>query len=379
MYSDDWKRVQAQDWSRPPTPADHVKWDEVIDLGDRIEPLGFDSIWSVEHFATPYGMVPNSLQHLAFWAGRTKTVDLGTCVIVLPWHHPVQVAHEIAMLDILLQGRNYTIGVGRGLSPKEFGPLGIPQEDARDRFVESLEIIQMGLTQERFSYDGKMFQIPETSIRPQPRHRDIWDNALGGFMTETSLEAVAKAGLGAIVVSPQSFDKVADNMRVFNRIRSENGMQPNSQPMVLLWVYCVENQEDAAVGRKYFERFERDGALHYGFSDPTAFQNVKGYEQYAAMAQPAAKGSGAGFVPGGKVDDAAHDAASNQLMGTPDKIIAQIQQMQRTTGAREIALNFNFGGMPHELCIKSMELFAREVLPAIHAIDASPLEVAATS
>ncbi|WP_330231468.1 LLM class flavin-dependent oxidoreductase [Nocardia sp. NBC_00508] len=364
MYSEDWRRVQAGDWSQPPSPPDYVKWDEVLDLGDRIEPLGFDSIWSVEHFATPYGMVPNSLQHLAFWAGRTERVDLGTSVIVLPWHHPVQVAHEIAFLDILLQGRNYTIGVGRGLSPKEFGPLGIPQEQARQRFVESLDVIRLGLTQERFSYDGEIFKIPETSIRPQPRHGDLWSNALGGFMTETSLEAVAKAGLGAIVVSPQSFDKVAQNMMLFNQIRQQNGLSPDSQPMVLLWAYCVERPEEAAIARKYFARFERDGALHYGFADPTAFENISGYEQYAEMMKQPDSGS-TGFVPGGGAEVAEHNAADNQLIGTPDEIIEKVEYMQRTTGAREIAVNFNFGGMPHDLCVKSMQLFAAEVLPAI--------------
>ncbi len=131
--SADWERVNAADWSRPPVVPDHVVMDEALAIGDMVEPLGFDSLWSSEHFATPYGMTPNALQFLAYWAGRTERVDLGSLVVVLPWWHPVKVAHEIAMLDILLRGRNYTLGVGRGLSPKEFGPLGVPQEEARQR------------------------------------------------------------------------------------------------------------------------------------------------------------------------------------------------------------------------------------------------------
>ena len=66
---------------------------------------------------------------------------------------------------------------------KEFGPLGIPQEQARQRFVESLDIIRLGLSQERFSYDGEIFTVPETSIRPRPRQDDLRSRALGGFMT----------------------------------------------------------------------------------------------------------------------------------------------------------------------------------------------------
>lgn len=141
MNSADWDRVLAEDWSRPPVVLDEVIVDATLELGDLVEPLGFDSIWCTEHFGTPYGMTPNALQflaywagRLAYWAGRTERVDLGTMVIVLPWWHPVRVAHQIAMLDLLLKGRQVTIGVGRGLSPKEFGLLGIPQDEALQRF-----------------------------------------------------------------------------------------------------------------------------------------------------------------------------------------------------------------------------------------------------
>lgn len=372
MHSADWERVQAEDWSRSPNPPDYKLWDQTIDLGDRVEPLGFDSIWSVEHFATPYGMVPNALQHLAFWAGRTKSIDMGTSVVVLPWHHPVQVAHEIAMLDILLQGRNYTIGVGRGLSPKEFGPLGIPQEQARQRFVEALDIIKLGLSSERFSYDGEIFQVPETSIRPQPRHKDLWSRAVGGFVTQASLEAVAKAGLGPIVVSPQSFEKVGQNMALFNTYRQEVGLSPDAQPLMLLWAYCVENESEAEDGRRYFTKHAQEGALHYGFADAAkTFGNTPGYEQYAKMPQSSSK---AEFVPGGELADEEHSATASQLIGTPAQIIEMVEHLQRSTGAREIQVMFDFGGMPHDVAVKSMELFSREVLPAIHELPTPPLD-----
>src|SRR5579871_4983703 len=100
MNSPDWERVNAKQWDRPAATPDHVIWDRSLEIAEMIEPLGFDSIWASEHFSTPYGMSPNSLQLLAFMAGRTKRVDFGTLVIVLPWWHPVKVTHEIAMLDV---------------------------------------------------------------------------------------------------------------------------------------------------------------------------------------------------------------------------------------------------------------------------------------
>ena len=363
----DWERVLAEDWERPPSPADHQLWDEVIELGDLIEPSGFDTIWTVEHFATPYGMVPSALQHLTFWAGRTQRIAMGTCVIVLPWHHPIQVAHEIAMLDIFLQGRDYTIGVGRGLSPKEFGPLGVPQDEARQRFDEALDIIKLGLSSQRFSYDGKIFQIPETSIRPQPRHADLWDRAVGGFMTDTSLEAIARAGLGPIVISPQSFEKVGRDTAKFNAFRAEEGLAPDAQPLVLMWGYCVEKEEDAQEGYQAFAQHGADGGHHYGFADSKSYSGIKGYEQYSHILSEMGKEQ----QPGKPAPRPA------QLIGTPDQIIATVQEMQRVTGAREIAVNFNYGGLPNDKAMASLKLFAAEVLPAIHAIQAPPANTSA--
>src|SRR5439155_9780299 len=76
-----------------------------VRLGLLAEPLGFDSIWSVEHHFTGYAMVPNVVQLLTYFAGATKRVQLGTAVIVLPWHDPVRIAEEMSVLDNLSGGR----------------------------------------------------------------------------------------------------------------------------------------------------------------------------------------------------------------------------------------------------------------------------------
>jgi alkanesulfonate monooxygenase SsuD/methylene tetrahydromethanopterin reductase-like flavin-dependent oxidoreductase (luciferase family) len=359
LNTKDWDRVLANDWTHGPVTPDHIIWDETLELGSMVEPLGFDSIWSGEHFATPYGMCPNALQHLAFWAGRTEQVDVGTLVVVLPWWHPVRVVHEIAMLDILLQGRKYTIGVGRGLSPKEFGPLGVPQDEARQRFDETLDIIRLGLTQERFSYDGRIFRIPEMSVRPRPRHSDLLENAVGAFMTSTSLENIAKSGLGHIVANQQAFEKVGHNAALFNRYRVEAGLPGDNQPIVYLWAYCVEDERTADVAYRYL--MAPDAAHHYGFDDPNAFAGVKGYEHYGKLAKGMAPPTPTGGIP---------EVLQEQLIGTPDQLIEKVQSMQRKTSAKEIVVLFNYGGMPHAASKRSMELFAREVLPAIHELDA---------
>jgi alkanesulfonate monooxygenase SsuD/methylene tetrahydromethanopterin reductase-like flavin-dependent oxidoreductase (luciferase family) len=145
---------------------DEVYQDE-LSLIDLVEPLGFDSLMCVEHHFTGFAMIPNNLQLLAYIAGRTKRIQLVTDVIVLPWREPIRVAEEIATLDVLCGGRTI-FGFGRGAAPVEYDGFGVPMAKSRERFKEAAEIVLKGITQERFSYHGKHFNIPEIAIRPRP-------------------------------------------------------------------------------------------------------------------------------------------------------------------------------------------------------------------
>ncbi len=100
---------------------DHELYLEDLNLAEQFEPLGFDSIWSVEHHFTPYTMVPDVIQFLTYLCGRTKKIGLGTMVVVLPWHDPVRVAEQLSMLNIMARGRSLTLGFGRGAGRVEFG------------------------------------------------------------------------------------------------------------------------------------------------------------------------------------------------------------------------------------------------------------------
>ena len=102
-------------------------------------------------------------QLLAYYAGRTKRIQLGTSVIVLPWHDPIRVAEQIALLDILCGGR-CLFGFGRGAASVEYEGFRIPMDEARPRFIEGAEIIQRALTQESFEYPRR--------VLPDPAHRD---------------------------------------------------------------------------------------------------------------------------------------------------------------------------------------------------------------
>ena len=108
--------------------SDYQVYRNELRLADLAEPLGYESIWGVEHHFTDYTMCPDVLQFLSYMAGRTEKAKLGSMVVVLPWHDPVRVAEEFVMLDNLSDGR-VVVGVGRGLGPR--GIRGIPPRHER--------------------------------------------------------------------------------------------------------------------------------------------------------------------------------------------------------------------------------------------------------
>src|SRR6187397_907613 len=124
---------------------------EHLALGDLAEPLGFDSLFALEHHFTGYAMSPSPTQLLSYIAGRTKRIILGTAVIVLPWHDPVRVAEQIALLDILSHGR-CVFGFGRGAASVEYAGFRIPMQEARPRFAEAAQLIRKALREPEFEW-----------------------------------------------------------------------------------------------------------------------------------------------------------------------------------------------------------------------------------
>ncbi len=374
--SKDWERLQRGDYSRPPATPDWEFVQRAFALADLAEPLGFDGIWAPEHQGTPYGMTPNPIQALTYFAARTRRISLGSMVVVAPWWHPVRLAHQIAYLDIVSNGRYDTIGIGRGVSKSEFAAVGVPREESRQRFDETLDIRKLAFTQERFSYDGEIFKIPEMSLRPAPKSRDLFSRIYGSSSNRESLEILSRRGMVPLFVGNKPLEDAGKDVQLVNAIRREIGLPP-CQPKNVLFMYCTATSEAANKADEYILAAGRDVALHYGFADPSNFIGVKGYEAYAnraagATAVLAAAASGnqqsqpkpAGYHP------------SNLMIGTPEEVIKRIKAAQQACSFSEITIVPQFGTMPYDEAEKSTKLFAKEVLPVVHEMEA-PLNAAA--
>lgn len=355
----DWDRFLAKA-PGPPKVTDQQIYDEELALAELVEPLGFDSYWAIDHHFTPYVMTGGALQHLTFMAGRTSSIDFGTMIVVLPWYDPIVVADQISALDNLLQGRQLTLGMGRGAAIREFDAFRVPMSEARSRFNETLEILRKAMTQEWFSHEGEHFTIPETTIRPSFRNpQRLMDRMRIAWTSPETLPIAANAGLGMLMTNQKSWDDYADDVAAFNSIRAGNGLKP-TQPTVVVRMTCAETEEEAWRAMKAHSlQAGESSRLHYQFDDPERFRNTKGYEQYAKL--------------GNAITDQetqAEKSARPQAWGTPDQVFEKLKQIKGQTSAEEFVLNVRFGAMPAEQAERSLRLFAKEVLPRLHELEA---------
>jgi alkanesulfonate monooxygenase SsuD/methylene tetrahydromethanopterin reductase-like flavin-dependent oxidoreductase (luciferase family) len=337
--------------------SDAAVFAEHLALGDLVEPLGFDSLFALEHHFTGYAMSPSPTQLLSYFAGRTRRITLGTAVIVLPWHDPVRVAEEIALLDVLSGGR-CLFGFGRGAASVEYAGFRIPMEEARPRFVEAAKIVVKALTEPVFDWDGEFFKIPTTSIRPRPiSHPER--RFYASSVSPESAEIMAKLGFGVLVIMQNEWPKAAESIRQYRELARSVGHTPRP-PIILTNVSVAESREEARDrAMKYLSRKWDSIDTHYHFSDGH-LASVKGYEFYGKMAKTYAK----------MKDEAFRKQATDfyvkiQVVGTPDDCLQQLAELRRLTGLNHLVTEFGYGAMPHEEAELNMRLFADRVVPTL--------------
>jgi alkanesulfonate monooxygenase SsuD/methylene tetrahydromethanopterin reductase-like flavin-dependent oxidoreductase (luciferase family) len=280
-------------------------------------------------------------------------------VIVAPWWNPIRLASEINMLDILLKGRRLHLGIGRGVAPHEYASLNIPIEESHTYYYDVVNALRASDGAERFSFDGQVYKIPPTTIRPQGRHKgDLTSNIKAAFTTKKSAQLAAEAGLGQMFVSGDALDEMTAQVTQFNQIRADLGLGPD-QPTTLLWMYCAETEEEAEEGWTYFHSQFSAAQRHYFEWNNPGFGGVKGYEEYETRQS----------ADVGPADARLEGSRRTQPIGTPEQILERIETIQQALSLGELVIHFFYGGMPPEKAEKSLRLFAEKVLPKLQAMD----------
>ena len=161
----------------------HQPYEDMLRCLPRAEELGYESAFQVSHHVQPDGLCPSPLIAMAGAAAVTERMRIGTGCLLVPLYAPLKLAEDVAVLDCLSNGR-FVFGVAPGYVSEEFAAHGVPREERVARFWEALDLCQGAWTQESFSFDGRFFQVPETSVTPKPIQSPLPDlvRALGAAL-----------------------------------------------------------------------------------------------------------------------------------------------------------------------------------------------------
>jgi alkanesulfonate monooxygenase SsuD/methylene tetrahydromethanopterin reductase-like flavin-dependent oxidoreductase (luciferase family) len=341
------------------TEPDHAVYRNELALVDLVEPLGFESIWGVEHHFTGYTMCPDVYQFLAYCAGRTTTAKLGSMVIVLPWHDPLRAAEEIAMLDNLSGGR-VILGIGRGAGKVEFDGFRLDMGESRERFVEAAQAVLGALESGVMDFQGQYYHQPKVTLRPAP-FESFRARTYAAAVSPESSRIMAELGVGILVIPQKPWDAVREELERYRAVFRESNGRDAPPPIAAGWVFCDEDEERAAeMAVKYIGGYWETVLEHYQFT-AGHLGSTKGYEYYGKFAETIQKYG---------ADSATEFFVDLQVWGTPEMCAERIHNIAAQTGAESFVGVFSYAGMPPAEAERNMRLFAEKVTPRLKAAPA---------
>lgn len=327
---------------------------DFVELADR---LGFHHVRIVEHYFRRYGgYSPNPIVFLSAAAQRSQRLRLITGAVLPAFNHPLKLAGEIGMLDAISGGRA-EIGFARAFLPHEFQRFGVSMDESRARFEEGLGIVLKLLAEEDVAHEGRFHRFPPTTSLPRPTqrpHPPIWVAALS---SEESFRRAGQLGLG-IMAQPVVPEALRNNLDLYRQSWREAGHPGNGRVLLAFHLYCTPNGDEA-------RRFAREPINRYlrvlaeaasEWTTGTTSADYAGYEKMIA-----------------KLRDDNFDSLyerGSALVGNPDEITEMLLKYHSSCGGFEQAsVQFSFSNIDPALARASLELFGREVIPALASAD----------
>ena len=324
-------------------------YEQRLQMLEYADQAGFWCYHLAEHHGTPLGMAPSPNLFLAAAAQRTRRLRLGPLVQLLPLYNPVRNIEEVCSLDHLSNGR-LELGVGRGVSPSELAIYNVRSEESRERFAECLDILLMGLSTGRVSYEGRYYTMKDVEIpvRPfQTPYPPLWYptasaervpyiagegfNTILGLTTDTLADTVAAVSLYRAVMAQSTARADRLNAHVTDPCY---GIQRH--------VYVGETDSEAAtVARTAYDAFDLNFRTRPG---------VQPGEQRSRR---------------GDFDTALRRGLI--IAGSPETVRTLVQDAVQSTGANYFVGTFSFGSLSTQQTLSSLRLFAEEVMPRVKA------------
>jgi len=311
-----------------------------LKLIELYEKAGFYAYHLAEHHATPLGMAPSPSVFLAAVAQHTDTLRFGPLVYTLNLYHPLRLIDEICMLDQMSGGR-LELGVGRGISPYEVGYYGVDPATGPERFAEALQVILAGLTHARLDHAGKYFTFKDVPMEMHPvqrPHPPLWY----GANSLDSADRLAKQACNAVVgMRADGVGKFAERYRAAWK---NLGRDPAKMPLIGLSRHVVVGDADR----------EAQGAAKRAFH--------LWYDALIHLWRAHGVGLPRQLIPE-KFEDALEQGYI--IAGSPATVRERMKRDNEIAGINYCICRLAFGDLSFEESKRSIELFAREVMPAL--------------
>jgi len=327
---------------RPDVPMETVAA-QALELVTTAERLGFDIAWAAEHHTIEYTIAPNPLVLIMHWAAHARRMRLGTAVITAPYWNPLRAAGEIALADLLTNGR-LEVGFGRGAYQYEFDRMagGLAQERGGGHLRELIPAVQK-LWQGDYAHDGAIWKFPRASSVPKPLqrpHPPLWVAA----RDPDTYDWTVRHGLDVMATPLSKPDSEIENLA--GKLAKAVADHPGARRprFMVLRRTCV--YEDPGDWRLPAETTLEDVRVFNGL-----FHNAAGVVN--GFPTPMDSTSAAALTP--------ETLRDNLMFGTPEHVVARIRHYERL-GVDHYCYGASFG-LPHDVAMRSLTLFGREVMP----------------
>lgn len=336
----------------------HTFYCRMFEQAEELDRLGYDDFWVTEHHFNEYGgTISNPPTFLAAVARGTQRIHLGVAISVLPLHNPLQIAEAYAMVDVISGGR-LEFGVGRGSTKPEFASFRISQDDSRARLVEGTQIIRQGWAEETVNFSGDVFQYDDVRVLPrtvQRPHPPIW---VGASRSDDTFRWAGQQGFHLMTL-PYMYEP------------------PVLQHWIGIYREALEAAGHDSSTREVLGKFH----IYVSDSDEAAAREASPYiERYREIANKRNRDGLAGRPIRDRSDFEAEVESGNVIAGDPARCIQIINLWRERLGLTNISGTFYFGGMPQEMALRNIRLFAEHVMPAFDRIEraSSPQEYVPT-
>ncbi len=319
-------------------------------------PLGYSTIWMIEHHFSDYFPTPNPMGMLMHLAARYPEVGLGTCVVVTPWHNALRFAEDVNQLASLTD-QPLHIGMGRGVAKAEYDAFGIDMDEAQIRFREIWDVVKLGMSGETFTYDGEFIKVPKAVLpRPvlEPGRRDSI-HLYGAIGSPGTAVRMADMGLPPMCTTIGDFEYQATTIRNWRDQARSIGLD-TSRFRIPIMVNCIvadTDEEAVEEAKQWIPPFMQAQVDHYE-GDKDNWQYLKTYKAWSRIF--------AGMKD--RCNPEAMPAWSQfQFVGSADTVIDRVQAYI-DAGFDTFLIHTATPGVPNEPRRRWCKRFAEEVMPA---------------